>query len=46
VFVDDNGKVSKITNSDMVKGKMGKKVKAKCKMNKDNESMQILSIYG
>ena len=46
VFVDDNGKVSKISNPDMVKGKMGKKVKAKCKMNKDNDSMQILSIYG
>jgi hypothetical protein len=46
VFIDDNGKVSKISNSDVVKGKMGKKVKAKCKMNKDNESMQILSIYG
>lgn len=46
VFVDDNGKVSKISNPDMVKGKMGKKVKAKCKMNKDNDSMWIFSIYG
>jgi hypothetical protein len=46
VFVDDNGKVSKISNPDIVKDKMGKKVKAKCKMNKDNESMWIFSIYG
>lgn len=46
VFVDDNGKVSKISNPDKIKGKMGKKVKAKCKMNKDNDSMWIFSIYG
>jgi hypothetical protein len=46
VFVDDQGKVSKISNPDRVKGKMGKKVKAKCKMNKDDDSMFIFSIYG
>ena len=45
VFVDDSGKVSKISNPDRIKGKMGKKVKAKCKMNED-QSMEILSIYG
>ncbi len=44
VFVDDNGKVSKISNPDMVKGKMGQKVKAKCKMSKDKEAMEILEL--
>jgi hypothetical protein len=44
VFVDDSGKVSKISNPEIVKGKMGQKVKAKCKMSKDNESMQILDV--
>lgn len=46
VFVDENGKVTKISNPDIIKGKMGKKVKAKCKMNEDNDSMSISSIYG
>jgi len=41
VFVEDNGKVTKISNPDMVKGKMGQKVKAKCKMNKDDQTMEI-----
>jgi hypothetical protein len=44
VFVEDNGKVSTISNPDMVKGKMGQKVKAKCQMNKDKESMEILEL--
>jgi hypothetical protein len=43
VFVDDQGKVSKITNQDMAKGNMGQKVKVKCNM-KDKESMEILQI--
>ena len=43
VFVDDQGKVSKITNQDIVKGKMGQKVKVKCNW-KDKESMEILQI--
>jgi hypothetical protein len=43
VFVDDEGKVSKITNQDMVKDKMGQKVKVKCNM-KDKESMEILQV--
>lgn len=46
VFVDDNGKISKISNPEIVKGKMGKKVKGKGKMNKDNDSMWLFSIYG
>ena len=41
VFVEDTGKVTKIANPDMVKGHMGQKVKVKCKMNKDTESMEI-----
>jgi hypothetical protein len=28
----------------MVKGKMGQKVKAKCQMNKEKESMEILEL--
>jgi hypothetical protein len=44
VFVEDSGKVSKISNPDMVKGKMGQKVKVKCNMNKDTESMEILEL--
>ncbi len=44
VFVDDQqGKVSKITNQNIVKGKMGQKVKVKCNW-KDKESMEILQI--
>jgi len=43
VFVDDQGKVSKITNQDMAKGNMGQKVKVKCNW-KDKESMEILQI--
>lgn len=44
VFVEDNGKVSKISNPDMVKGKMGQKVKVKCQMSRDKEAMEILEI--
>ena len=43
---EDNCKVSKISNSEMVKGKMGQKLKAKCQMNndKDKESIEILEL--
>jgi hypothetical protein len=44
VFVEDSGKVTKIANPDMVKGKMGQKVKVKCTMDKDKEAMEILQI--
>jgi hypothetical protein len=44
MFVEDSGKVTKIANPDMVKGKMGQKVKVKCTMNKDKEEMEILQI--
>jgi len=41
VFVEENGKVTKISNPDMVKANMGQKVKAKCRMSKDREAMEI-----
>jgi hypothetical protein len=44
VFVEENGKVSTISNPDMVKGKMGQKVKVKCTKDKDREAMEILEI--
>jgi hypothetical protein len=44
VFVEENGKVSTISNPDMVKGKMGQKVKVKCTKDKDKESMEILEV--
>jgi hypothetical protein len=44
VFVEDNGKVTTISNPDMVKGKMGQKVKVKCTKDKDKESMEILEL--
>jgi hypothetical protein len=44
VFVGDSGKVTKIANPDMVKGKMGQKVKVKCTMDKDKQEMEILQI--
>lgn len=48
VFVDDNGKVTKIANPEKVKGYMGKHVKAKGKRMKDQDEMWLdsLSIYG
>jgi hypothetical protein len=45
VFIDDNGKVTKIANPQKVKGYKGKHVKAKCKMMEDN-TMWIYAIYG
>ena len=42
VFVSDEGKVSKISNPDMAKGKMGQQVKMKCRMDKENDSMEII----
>jgi hypothetical protein len=48
VFIDEQGKTTKISNPAMVKGHMGKKMKVKCEM-KDGE-MQIdqiiLGSYG
>jgi hypothetical protein len=44
VFVDDNGSVTKINNPAMCKGKMGQKVKVKCNMHKEDQSMDILDV--
>ena len=46
VFLDDNGKVWNVTNPTICAGKMGKKVKVQCQKMKDQDSIQILSIYG
>jgi hypothetical protein len=37
VLIDDKGKTTKISNPDMVKGHMGKKMKMKCHMNNSGE---------
>jgi hypothetical protein len=46
VFLDDQGKAWKVANPAICQGKMGKKVKAKCKMTKDTDTIEILKIYG
>jgi len=47
VFIDDQGKTTKISNPDMVKDHMGQKMKVKCHM-KDGEMQvdNLLAIYG
>jgi hypothetical protein len=45
VFIEDNGKVTKIANPEKVKGFKGKRVKAKCEMMKDQDMMNIYEIY-
>jgi hypothetical protein len=42
VFVGNDGKISKISNPDMAKDKMGQQVRMKCKTNKDTGSMEII----
>jgi hypothetical protein len=46
LFIEDNGKVTKIANPDKVKGYMGKRVKTKAKMMKDQDLMWIYAIHG
>jgi hypothetical protein len=46
VFIEDNGKVTKIANPEKVKGYMGKHIKGRGKMMKDQDMMWIYSIYG
>ncbi|SRR6266849_842515 len=41
MFVDDQGKATKVANPKMTMGKMGKKVKVHCSMDKDKNAMQI-----
>jgi hypothetical protein len=45
VFIEDNGKATKIANPEKVKGFMGKRVKARCEMMKDSGMMNIYEIY-
>jgi hypothetical protein len=42
VFVSPEGKVSKISNPDMAKGKRGQQVRMKCQIDKDKQSMEIV----
>lgn len=44
VFVDDQGKVTKIANPRKVKGAMGKKVKVKAEMMDDKDMMEIYDV--
>jgi hypothetical protein len=44
VFVDETGKVTKIANPDMVMDKMGKKVKVKGEMMKDQDMMKVYDV--
>jgi hypothetical protein len=48
VFVEEDGRVTKIANPDKVKGFMGKHVKAKCRMMQDKDEMwfESLSLRG
>jgi len=46
VLVDNEGKAWKVTNPDICKGHMGKKVKVKCNKKEDQQSVEILNIYG
>jgi hypothetical protein len=48
VLVDDQGKVTKIFNQDMIKPYAGKKVKMHCTMMKDKHMMKVVDIseYG
>lgn len=42
VFVSEDGKISKISNPEMAKSKMGQQVRAKCRMDKEKQSMEII----
>jgi hypothetical protein len=44
VFVDDEGKATKVANPKMVKGKMGKKVKVHGEMMEGKDMMQIYDV--
>jgi hypothetical protein len=45
VFVDDQGKVTKIANPKKVKKEMGKKVKVKGEMMKDKDMMEVYDVF-
>jgi hypothetical protein len=44
VFVDDNGKATKVTNPEICEGKMGKKVTIHGAMTKDKSAMKIYDV--
>jgi hypothetical protein len=44
IFVDDQGKATKVANPAICEGKMGKKVKIHGKMMKNNDMMQIYDV--
>ena len=44
VFIDDQGKITKIANPAKVEGDMGKKVKVKGKMMKKKDAMEIYDV--
>jgi hypothetical protein len=44
VFIDDQGKATKVANPKMTKGKMGKKVKVRGEMMKDKDEMEIYDV--
>ena len=44
VFVDDEGKATKVANPEVCKGKMGKKVKIHGEMMKDQDMMQVYDV--
>jgi hypothetical protein len=45
VFVDDQGKVTKIANPKKVKKEMGKKVKVRGEMMKDKDMMEVIDVF-
>jgi hypothetical protein len=44
MFVDDNGKATKVANPEICEGKMGKKVKIHGTMTKDKDAMKVYDV--
>jgi hypothetical protein len=44
VFVDDQGRATKVANPKMAKGKMGKPVKVRGEMMKDQDRMELYNV--
>jgi hypothetical protein len=44
VFLDDEGKVTKVANPEICEGKMGKKVKVHGEMTKDKSAMKVYDV--
>jgi hypothetical protein len=45
IFIEDNGKATKIANPEKVKGYMAKRVKVRCDMAESGNMMNIYEIY-